>query len=440
MCRSAISRVNDAFKTRWFEFKICFFAALRACDWGVTHVDYALQTDITRVLLGALVLSVSWCALAFVSQFFAALRGRLEIRLYLPSVLSSLAIALAGMLISSRSVGAAAVPPTANDEMVAVNTGANRGSSGNNLGVALGGSVAANGVLLSYLVARRRQSLRATQFAPLMTPVSTSTNGISSQFSTSHDKGCSEEWAVLVRVLGAPHVESRDGRDVTFGKGKALELLMWMSEHRDSSTRSAARTALWDGEVQDATFSNVVSDLRRSLNSTVPSPIDEEWVPRTFTDRLVLHELVVTDAQLIAQRLQEFIKTPTDSARMNLRESLNYVRDLPFAGANYTWADAEGITTTHVITAVHAAVVLAEHAIEVGDTETLFATTEKGLRVLPGHEELVALRMKGHARVGNRAAIKLEWESYARAVERDAWAGGEPSSTLRILATTLAST
>ena len=121
----------------------------------------------------------------------------------------------------------------------------------------------------------------------------------------------------------------------------------------------------------------------------------------------------------------------------DLSEKLSMVGNLPFWGANYAWADAEGITTSHVIKVVRAAVLLGEHAIDIGDTELLFMATESGLRVLPGHEELVSLRMKGHAKVGNRAAIKLEWESYARAVEADSWAGSVPSQELEKFATRL---
>jgi hypothetical protein len=102
------------------------------------------------------------------------------------------------------------------------------------------------------------------------------------------------------------------------------------------------------------------------------------------------------------------------------------------------FTDAEGITTSHVITTLQAAVLLGEYAISLNDTEMLFYVTEKGLRVLPGHEELIALRMKGHSKSGNRSAIKLEWEAYARAVEADAWAGGAPSSHLEELAKSLA--
>lgn len=240
------------------------------------------------------------------------------------------------------------------------------------------------------------------------------------------------DWRMVVRVLGPPTVESADGSTAVFDKGKALELVVWMAEHRENSTRSAARTALWDGDVKDSTFSNVVSEARRALQ-TVDPLIDEEWIPRTFSDDLPLHKSVVTDSQLLEIALQNF-NADAEKYRADLIEAFGSVRNLPFSGSNYSWADGEGITTSHVIRVVKAAVCLAEYAIECDDSGLLFMATERGLRVLPGHEELVSLRMKGHARSGNRSAIKYEWESYARAIEADSWAGATPSPELEKLA------
>lgn len=246
------------------------------------------------------------------------------------------------------------------------------------------------------------------------------------------------DWRVVVRVLGPPTVESVDGSTAAFDKGKALELVVWMAEHRDNSTRSAARTALWDGDVKDSTFSNVVSEARRALQKVDPL-IDEEWIPRTFSDDLPLHRGVVTDSQLLEIALQNF-NADAGTYRDDLIEALRGVRNLPFSGSNYGWADGEGITTSHVIRVVKAAVCLAEYAIECDDNGLLFMATERGLRVLPGHEELVSLRIKGHARSGNRSAIKYEWESYARAIEADSWAGATPSPELEQLARELSRT
>ena len=105
--------------------------------------------------------------------------------------------------------------------------------------------------------------------------------------------------------------------------------------------------------------------------------------------------------------------------------------DAPFAGTDYLWPDAEGITSNLVLLAVGACTELATRALGVGDIETLFAATDRGLRVLPGHEEMIALRMRAHARAGDTAAVRHEWESYERAILADPWSDGEPAPRLQ---------
>ena len=56
-----------------------------------------------------------------------------------------------------------------------------------------------------------------------------------------------------------------------------------------------------------------------------------------------------------------------------------------------------------------------------------------GLLVLPGHEELIALRMRAHAVRGDTAGVRLEWEQYERALAADSWSGDEPSPKLAAL-------
>ncbi|MFM8265050.1 MAG: hypothetical protein ACKOAI_03130, partial [Acidimicrobiia bacterium] len=65
------------------------------------------------------------------------------------------------------------------------------------------------------------------------------------------------DWSVLVRVLGPVEVQERDAGEVRFRKSKSVELLCWLALHRDRPTASAARTALWEIDVEDATFHNV---------------------------------------------------------------------------------------------------------------------------------------------------------------------------------------
>ena len=83
------------------------------------------------------------------------------------------------------------------------------------------------------------------------------------------------EYKVLVRTLGPVEVELADGTTIEFEKSKTKELLAWLTNHRSRPTRSAARTALWEFTVADATFTNVVSDIRRTLKQTeLLSPLE----------------------------------------------------------------------------------------------------------------------------------------------------------------------
>jgi two-component SAPR family response regulator len=392
-----------------------------------------IQLPIFQTLVVILACALLWVLVAFIWQVVSQVRGWSQTFAYSPKFIRIAAVAIAGLFVSTQSVGAKDLPRTSAEKIDSNNSNK---SSDSLLVSALVGSGTVNIATLSYMVAKRRAAMRSVQFLSDTEnqEVQVHLGEIKDQIDDSEDA----DWRIIVRVLGAPIAETADGATIAIGKGKSLELLTWLVEHRESSTRSAARTALWSENVQDATFSNVVSDLRRSLNASAGDLENDEWIPRTFTNQLTINEKVVTDAAIIGKLLKLYIDSPNEMNRRQLEESLSFVRDLPFAGMNYAWADAEGITTSHVITTVQAAVLLGEYAISVNDTETLFYVTEKGLRVLPGHEELVALRMKGHSKVGNRSAIKLEWEAYARAVEADAWAGGAPSSQLEDLAKSLA--
>ncbi len=238
---------------------------------------------------------------------------------------------------------------------------------------------------------------------------------------------------IVVGLLGGVDVRARTGEAGSFERSKTVELIAWLTTHRDRATRSGARTALWDLDVRDATFANVVSEARRSLARLVAPPGDEEWVARTLTEQLPVHDLVVTDADLVAERLDHARLQPPSQAVETLRPAVELVRDMPFAGTSYLWPDAEGITSNLVLLAISATAEFAGHALSLGDTEGVFWATGKGLRVLPGHEELIALRMQAHARSGDLAGVRQEWESYERVLVADAWSDGEPAPKLLAL-------
>ena len=238
---------------------------------------------------------------------------------------------------------------------------------------------------------------------------------------------------ILVGLLGAVQVTDQTGAPGRFERSKTVELIAWLATHRERSTRTGARTALWELDVRDATFANVVSEARRALARLTPPPEGEEWVARTLTDQLPLHAAVVTDADLVQVRLDGARVQPPAQAVDMLRPAVAMIRDMPFAGTNYLWPDAEGITSNLVLLAITAAAEFAGHALSLGDTDGVFWATGQGLKVLPGHEELIGLRMRAHARTGDLAGVRHEWESYERVLVADAWSDGEPAPKLLAL-------
>ena len=234
-------------------------------------------------------------------------------------------------------------------------------------------------------------------------------------------------YELVVRLLGPVAVESADGRPIEFERSKTKELIAWLATHRDRSTRSNARAALWELDVRDNTFSNVVSEARRSMARCVEPPDGEEWLGRTLTDALPLHPLVVTDAELIDHALASARLQPPAAAIDTLREALDWITGVPFEGTSYLWPDAEGITSALVLRAITLTTALADHCLSVGDVDGVFGATSRGLQVLPAHEDMIAVRMRAYAKIGDRAGVRHEWESYERAITADPWSDGEPS-------------
>ena len=112
-------------------------------------------------------------------------------------------------------------------------------------------------------------------------------------------------WSLMVRLYGQVEVVTAAGAAASFDKSKSLELVAWLSQHRRHPTRGAARAALWDVDVRDATFANVVSDARRAMARAVAPPEGSEWLARTLSDELPLHCAVVSDADVLAAAQDE---------------------------------------------------------------------------------------------------------------------------------------
>lgn len=199
-----------------------------------------------------------------------------------------------------------------------------------------------------------------------------------------------EAWDVIVRLYGDPYIEGRNGSRATFAKKRSVEVLAWLSMNLERPRRSAVRTAVWDVDISDASFSTVMSDIRRGICSVTSGLDRKEVFPPTFTDSIELGISLVTDFDLLQQALFEF-RNNKCSARQ-LASELGRIRDIPFAGANYMWADLDGTTTRMVLLALEASHELAEWARTKNDVQLCSTAVKAGLRVMPGDEQLLAIQ------------------------------------------------
>ena len=194
-------------------------------------------------------------------------------------------------------------------------------------------------------------------------------------------------WHTMIRTFGPVQVVHHGGAELTFRKSKSVELLCWLAFHRDRPTVSMARTALWEIDVQDATFHNVLSELRHGLALGGL----EDGAGRRNKQRLFLDCRVIADSDLLRRALlQTETMHPSESLSV-LRDALASVQGLPFASVDYSWADAEGITSTLVWLVTRAVECAAELASRFGDHTALLEVTAAGLRMSPGDEQFLHL-------------------------------------------------
>ena len=248
-------------------------------------------------------------------------------------------------------------------------------------------------------------------------------------------------YCFIASILGVPHVRHANGMRVDFERRRSEELVIWLATHPERRRRTLARADIWNTNIKDATFSNVVSDARRSLEVLESPPAGEDWIGVTLTDDLPLHPLVISDARILAECYDHARRWPENNGRRVLEFGLGLVTGVPFGGSSYLWRDTTGLGSEFAGLVVRAALLLADMYTETSDDdpdsssdsmfgswiEGVYWATAKGLLALPGHEELIIRRMELHARLGDRAALLAEWQSYCRVLITDDWGDVEPS-------------
>lgn len=259
-----------------------------------------------------------------------------------------------------------------------------------------------SGVLFSPFVMRRKE---AEMFQSLQMDFAKPLVHKSDQFSVSRIG----DWQICVRIMGPVEVADRSWETLRFEKSKSAELLTWLVMHRERPTRIAARTALWEVSIEDSTFNNVVSGVRRAINRNGQNLLGKE-----NNDVFKIGSEVITDVEILQSAIEKVKLNGGNKEFLELREALELVRDLPFAGENFVWADTEGITSNVVLTIITGALMLSDFYLSQMDLSGVFWATGQGLKALRGHEALIALRMKAHAQERNISGINSEWLAYER--------------------------
>ena len=187
---------------------------------------------------------------------------------------------------------------------------------------------------------------------------------------------------------------------------------------------SAAQDALWAGKpVEAKTMWNLVASTRRGLGVFGDgSPV----MPASDRTRgmLRLDARVRTDLDVLAEGLPPIAALPSVEALERLRGLVGLVEGAPFDAAGYDWAHRDQDVATANRLIVDAVEQVVKLAIDAGEWTVGREALARGLRSLPGDEELYRARMRLEDRAGNRAAIRAAFDELtAYLVEFDA----EPS-------------
>ena len=186
--------------------------------------------------------------------------------------------------------------------------------------------------------------------------------------------------------------------------------LVWLSQHRDRSTRSGARTALWETGCARR-------DVRQRRQRRPPGlarigpPLDgRSGSGGRSPSSCHCTRGVVTDAE----QLRAGSTQPGGHCRTTAIEVFGPASSSSATcrspAPSYLWPDAEGITSQLTLL-VDVRGDRARRALPDARRHRRRVLGDRsGPAGAAGHEELIALRMRAHARQGDLAGVRHEWE------------------------------
>jgi hypothetical protein len=211
--------------------------------------------------------------------------------------------------------------------------------------------------------------------------------------------------AMLVRVLGTPTVPDRPD----LGR-RELILTVLLACRRGPVAGSTAQDALWGGKAVEAkTVWNVIGATRQALGdlpdgTPVMPSADRSW------STLCVAAGVITDVTVLRSLVERAHQAPSSEAIELLREGLALVDGQPFDAAGYDWAHRDQDVAEASALIEHAAVQLVDLALDSGLVDVARDAIFRGLRGLPGNEELYRCRMRVEHHSGNLAGVSAAYE------------------------------
>ncbi|HWL41773.1 MAG TPA: BTAD domain-containing putative transcriptional regulator [Ilumatobacter sp.] len=265
-------------------------------------------------------------------------------------------------------------------------------------------------------VKRHRSPLPTTvEFDPHAAPING--NGHLSAPTTAtdsdHEPGASlfdtsitaESERMVVRVLGVPAIPDRPG----IGP-RELIVAVLLACRDGAVAASTAQDAVWPGKALEVkTAWNLYAKTRRALGAFADgTPV----MPSADRARgmLRLDQRVTTDVAVLHGLVEEAAERSSVDAIALLRDGLALVQGPPFDGAGFDWAHRDQDVADASALIERAVDMLVDLALQADDIDVAREAVTRGLRGLPGDEQLYRRRMRLEARAGNHAGVVAAYD------------------------------
>lgn len=211
---------------------------------------------------------------------------------------------------------------------------------------------------------------------------------------------------MVVHVLGAPSVPDRPD----IGR-RELILATYLACREGPVAASAVQDALWGGKpVEAKTVWNVIGATRRALGDLDDGTPAMPAADRSRGGSLQLAAGVTTDLALLRRLVSEADDASSSEAITLLREGLSLVTGPPFDAVGYDWAYRDQDVAEASTLIEQATERLVELALEGGQVDVAREAVVRGLRGLPGNEELYRCRMRVEHHAGNLPGVTAAYE------------------------------